>query len=151
MSLVMTISQCTRGGERCSNILDFERDYPEAKVVKLEQNCRSTQTILDAANAVVANNASRKAKACGLPETRRADRVFAASDEYAEARFVVSEIERHIDGGFAAGDLGLLQDERPRAGRWKTCSCVRASLPGRRRGQVLRTGRDQRRPWPTSR
>ena len=49
-------------GADIRNILEFERDYPEAKVVKLEQNYRSTQTILDAANAVVANNASRKAK-----------------------------------------------------------------------------------------
>ena len=90
-------------GADIRNILDFERDYPEAKVVKLEQNYRSTQTILNAANAVVANNASRKAKELWTagPGGDRI-RVFTAADEYAEARFVVSEIERLIDGSFAS-------------------------------------------------
>ena len=90
-------------GADIRNILDFERDYPEAKVVKLEQNYRSTQTILSAANAVVANNASRKAKELWTagPDGDRI-RVFTAADEYAEARFVVSEIERLIDGGSAS-------------------------------------------------
>ena len=87
-------------GADIRNILDFERDYPEAKVVKLEQNYRSTQTILDAANAVVANNASRKAKALWTAgDEGDRIRVFAASDEYAEARFVVSEIESLVDAG----------------------------------------------------
>jgi len=49
-------------GADIQNILDFERDYPEAKVIKLEQNYRSTQKILNAANAVVMNNESRKEK-----------------------------------------------------------------------------------------
>ncbi|MEJ7813680.1 MAG: UvrD-helicase domain-containing protein [Rubrobacter sp.] len=95
-------------GADIRNILDFERDYPEAKVVKLEQNYRSTQTILDAANAVVANNASRKAKALWTAggEGERI-RVFAASDEYAEARFVVSEVERLIDGGTSPRDISV--------------------------------------------
>ena len=77
-------------------------------VVKLEQNYRSTQTILDAANAVVANNASRKAKALWTAggEGERI-RVFAASDEYAEARFVVSEVERLIDGGSSPRDISV--------------------------------------------
>ena len=90
-------------GADIRNILDFERDYPEAKVVKLEQNYRSTQTILSAANAVVANNASRKAKELWTagPDGDRI-RVFTAADEYAEARFVVSEIERLTDGGSAS-------------------------------------------------
>ena len=95
-------------GADIRNILDFERDYPEAKIVKLEQNYRSTQTILDAANAVVANNASRKAKelwTAGSEGDRI--RVFAASDEYAEARFVVSEIERLMDGGTSARDISV--------------------------------------------
>jgi DNA helicase-2/ATP-dependent DNA helicase PcrA len=95
-------------GADIRNILDFERDYPEAKVVKLEQNYRSTQTILDAANAVVANNASRKAKELWTAgEEGDRIRVFAASDEYAEARFVVSEIERLIDGGTSARNISV--------------------------------------------
>jgi len=95
-------------GADIRNILDFERDYPEAKVVKLEQNYRSTQTILDAANAVVANNASRKAKALWTAGDEGARiRVFAASDEYAEARFVVSEIERLVDAGASPRDVSV--------------------------------------------
>jgi DNA helicase-2/ATP-dependent DNA helicase PcrA len=95
-------------GADIRNILDFERDYPEAMVVKLEQNYRSTQTILDAANAVVANNASRKAKALWTAggEGERI-RVFAASDEYAEARFVVSEVERLIEGGASPREISV--------------------------------------------
>jgi len=95
-------------GADIRNILDFERDYPEAKVVKLEQNYRSTQTILDAANAVVANNASRKAKALWTAgDEGERIRVFAASDEYAEARFVVSEVERLIDGGASPREISI--------------------------------------------
>jgi DNA helicase-2/ATP-dependent DNA helicase PcrA len=95
-------------GADIRNILDFERDYPEAKVVKLEQNYRSTQTILDAANAVVANNASRKAKelwTAGAEGERI--RVFTAVDEYAEARFVVSEIESVIEAGARPADIAV--------------------------------------------
>jgi DNA helicase-2/ATP-dependent DNA helicase PcrA len=93
-------------GADIRNILDFERDYPEAKVVKLEQNYRSTQTILDAANAVVANNASRKAKELWTAgDEGERIRVFAASDEYAEARFVVSEIEKLTGRGESARDI----------------------------------------------
>ncbi|HEX2739961.1 MAG TPA: DNA helicase PcrA, partial [Rubrobacter sp.] len=95
-------------GADIRNILDFERDYPEAKVVKLEQNYRSTQTILDAANAVVANNASRKPKALWTAgDEGERIRVFAASDEYAEARFVVSEIERLTDSGASAREISV--------------------------------------------
>jgi DNA helicase-2/ATP-dependent DNA helicase PcrA len=95
-------------GADIRNILDFERDYPEAKVVKLEQNYRSTQTILDAANAVVANNASRKPKELWTagPQGERI-RVFTAVDEYAEARFVVSEIERLMDSGASPRDVAV--------------------------------------------
>ena len=93
-------------GADIRNILDFERDYPEAGVVKLEQNYRSTQTILNAANAVVSNNASRKAKELWTSgDTGGRIRIFTASDEYAEARFVVSEMERLMDSGSSPRDI----------------------------------------------
>ncbi len=93
-------------GADIRNILDFERDYPEATVVKLEQNYRSTQTILSAANAVVANNASRKRKELWTAGSEgERIRVFTASDEYAEARFVVAEVERLMEEGVAARDI----------------------------------------------
>ena len=95
-------------GADIRNILDFERDYPEATVVKLEQNYRSTQTILSAANAVVANNASRKHKELWTAgEEGESIRVFTASDEYAEARFVVSEIERLVEDGASPRDVAV--------------------------------------------
>jgi DNA helicase-2/ATP-dependent DNA helicase PcrA len=95
-------------GADIRNVLDFERDYPEAKVVKLEQNYRSTQTILDAANAVVANNASRKSKELWTagPQGERIS-IYTAVDEYAEARFVVSEIERLVDSGASPRDVAV--------------------------------------------
>ncbi|HEX2728951.1 MAG TPA: UvrD-helicase domain-containing protein, partial [Rubrobacteraceae bacterium] len=93
-------------GADIRNILDFERDYPEATVVKLEQNYRSTQTILSAANAVVANNASRKRKELWTAgDEGDRIRVFTASDEYAEARFVVAEVERLMEAGVPARDI----------------------------------------------
>ncbi|MCA1715566.1 MAG: ATP-binding domain-containing protein, partial [Actinobacteria bacterium] len=95
-------------GADIRNILDFERDYPEAKVVRLEQNYRSTQTILDAANAVVANNASRKAKELWTAgDEGERIRVFTAADDYAEARFVVSEILRLADSGASLRDVAV--------------------------------------------
>jgi DNA helicase II / ATP-dependent DNA helicase PcrA len=77
------------------NILDFERDFPEADVVKLEQNYRSTQTILSAANAIVERNRERRPKRLwteipgGEPLQLRE-----LSDEHEEARWVAGEIER---------------------------------------------------------
>jgi DNA helicase II / ATP-dependent DNA helicase PcrA len=95
-------------GADIRNILDFERDYPEAKVVRLEQNYRSTRTILDAANAVVANNASRKAKELWTAgEEGERIRQFTAADDYAEARFVVSEVLRLVDSGASLKDIAV--------------------------------------------
>jgi DNA helicase-2/ATP-dependent DNA helicase PcrA len=77
------------------NILDFERDFPEAEVVKLEQNYRSTQTILSAANAVVEKNHERRTKELwteiGGGEPLLLEEL---SDEHEEARWVAGEIER---------------------------------------------------------
>jgi DNA helicase-2/ATP-dependent DNA helicase PcrA len=82
-------------GADITNILEFERDYPDATVIRLEQNYRSTETILAAANAVVANNRGRKPKtlwtaiAGGEAIVR-----YTATDERDEARFAADEIER---------------------------------------------------------
>ncbi len=95
-------------GADIRNILDFERDYPEAKVVRLEQNYRSTQTILRAANAVVANNASRKEKELWTEGVEGEKiKVHTAADEYAEARYVVSEIERLIEEGASREEVAV--------------------------------------------
>jgi DNA helicase-2/ATP-dependent DNA helicase PcrA len=77
------------------NILDFERDFPDAGVVKLEQNYRSTQTILSAANAVVEHNRDRRPKRLWT-ETKGGGpvRLSELSDEHEEARWVAGEIER---------------------------------------------------------
>jgi len=80
------------------NILDFQDDFPDARVVKLEQNYRSTQTILDAANAVIANNRGQ------MHKTLWTDRgpgdpivIRELDDEHAEARYVLGEIRRLVD------------------------------------------------------
>ena len=77
------------------NILDFERDFPEAEVVKLEQNYRSTQTILSAANAVVERNRQRRPKRLWTDlDGGEPVRLSELSDEHEEARWVAGEIER---------------------------------------------------------
>jgi DNA helicase-2/ATP-dependent DNA helicase PcrA len=77
------------------NILDFEHDFPEAASVKLEQNYRSTQTILSAANAVVENNRERRAKRLWTEvEGGEPLRLAELTDEHEEARWVAAEIER---------------------------------------------------------
>jgi DNA helicase-2/ATP-dependent DNA helicase PcrA len=82
-------------GADVRNILDFEKDYPDATVVRLEQNYRSTKTILAAANAVVSNNADRKPKTLWTENVGgEAITRYLASDERDEARFVIDEIER---------------------------------------------------------
>ncbi|MBD0282036.1 MAG: UvrD-helicase domain-containing protein [Thermoleophilaceae bacterium] len=95
-------------GADIRNILEFERDFPDAHVVKLEQNYRSTQTILNAANAVIANNRSRKAKSLWSDlGTGDPVHVRELEDEHAEARFVVSEIERLVDEGGSRDEMAV--------------------------------------------
>ncbi|HYI93399.1 MAG TPA: UvrD-helicase domain-containing protein [Bryobacteraceae bacterium] len=82
-------------GADIRNILDFERDYPNAKVIRLEQNYRSTQKILEAAGAVVANNKARKGKTlwtdAGLGEPIQ---MYEAPDSENEALFIADTIEK---------------------------------------------------------
>ncbi|MBP5454044.1 MAG: UvrD-helicase domain-containing protein, partial [Lachnospiraceae bacterium] len=87
-------------GANIRNILDFEKYFPEAKVVKLEQNYRSVQNILDAANSVIRNNASRKDKSLWSkkPEGERIH--FRRFDTaYEEAEYVVDEIKSYVNQG----------------------------------------------------
>jgi DNA helicase II / ATP-dependent DNA helicase PcrA len=95
-------------GADIRNILDFEDHYPDAMVVKLEQNYRSTQSILNASNAVIANNRSRKDKSL-WSELGEGDPVHVREleDEHAEARFVVSEVERLVDEGGSRDDIAV--------------------------------------------
>jgi DNA helicase II / ATP-dependent DNA helicase PcrA len=95
-------------GADIRNILDFEHDWPDAETIKLEQNYRSTQTILNASNAVIANNRSRKEKTL-WSELGEGDPVHVREleDEHAEARFAVSEIEKLVDEGGSRDDIAV--------------------------------------------
>jgi DNA helicase II / ATP-dependent DNA helicase PcrA len=96
-------------GADIRNILDFQDDFPDARVVKLEQNYRSTETILRAANAVIANNRGGIAKRL-WSELGQGDQIQlrVLDDEYAEARFVVGEIQRLIDEGASRAEIAVL-------------------------------------------
>jgi DNA helicase II / ATP-dependent DNA helicase PcrA len=95
-------------GADISNILDFEDSYPDAHVVKLEQNYRSTQTILDAANAVIANNRGQKPKSLWT-DIGQGDpiKIRELDDEHAEARFVTGEIQRLVDEGTSRAEIAV--------------------------------------------
>lgn len=84
-------------GADMQNILDFEKDYPDAKVILLEQNYRSTQTILEAANQVIENNTNRRAKKLWTEQTS-GEKIFyyRGESERDEGRFVVSEITKAV-------------------------------------------------------
>ncbi|ONH59454.1 ATP-dependent DNA helicase PcrA [Frankia sp. CcI49] len=89
-------------GANIRNIVEFEQDYPNAAVILLEQNYRSTQTILSAANAVIARNAQRKAKRL-WSDAGDGERIvgFVADNEHDEAAFVAEEIDRLSDDKLA--------------------------------------------------
>jgi DNA helicase II / ATP-dependent DNA helicase PcrA len=96
-------------GAEVRNILDFQKDFPDARVIKLEQNYRSTETILRAANSVIANNRGGIAKRL-WSELGQGEQIHlrAFLDEHAEARFVVGEIERLVDEGASRAEIAVL-------------------------------------------
>ncbi len=96
-------------GAEVKNILEFQEDFEDARVVKLEQNYRSTETILRAANAVIANNRGGIAKRL-WSELGQGDQIHlrALGDEHAEARMVVGEIERLVDEGASRSEIAVL-------------------------------------------
>lgn len=97
-------------GANIKNILDFEEVYPDAKVIKLEQNYRSTQNILDAANMVIANNIGRKAKELwtdnGVGEKIDFDQLDSA---YEEAEYILRDIQKKVrNGRYRYGECAVL-------------------------------------------
>ena len=96
-------------GADVRNILEFERDYPDARVVKLEQNYRSTRRILEAASALVHHNPHRHTKVLWT-ENEEGDPVtlFEAFDGYDEARYTGEVVRAHRSAGGHAGDVAIL-------------------------------------------
>jgi DNA helicase-2/ATP-dependent DNA helicase PcrA len=96
-------------GANIRNILDFEQDFPNARTIMLEQNYRSTQTILTAANAVISRNDGRKPKNLWTDAGAGEGIVgYVGDDEHDEARFIAEEIDKLTDEGKArAGDVAI--------------------------------------------
>jgi DNA helicase-2/ATP-dependent DNA helicase PcrA len=95
-------------GADIRNILDFQKDFPDAEVIRLEQNYRSTQPVLSVANAIIKNNRQRLGKNLwtdadkgDMPIIRELD------DEHAEARYVAGEVERLVDEGMSRSEIAV--------------------------------------------
>ncbi len=119
-------------GADITNILEFEAAFPDARVITLDQNFRSTQTILDAANAVIANNVSRKPKTLWT-DGGAGDQIvrYRADDETDEADWVVHEITRlRREDGFRWGDVAVFYRTNAQS-RALEESLVRAGVPYR--------------------
>jgi DNA helicase-2/ATP-dependent DNA helicase PcrA len=95
-------------GADIRNILEFERDFGGAKLIALEQNYRSTNPVLRAANAVIAHNRERKPKSL-WSELGEGDpvRIVEVEDEHAEARFVAAEVASLIDEGWSGSEIAV--------------------------------------------
>ncbi len=95
-------------GSDVRNIIEFDEDFPDAHLIRLEQNYRSTQTILDVANAVISNNRGRKGKTL-FTELGEGDpvKIRELDDEHAEARFVSGEIRRLVDEGVSREEIAV--------------------------------------------
>ena len=96
-------------GADIRNILDFEKDYPDATVIKLEQNYRSTSNILDAANQVIAHNGGRKDKTLWTEHgSGEKIRLYCAQDERDEAAWIVQKVEELRKNGSSLGQMAIL-------------------------------------------
>ncbi|MGO1479627.1 MAG: UvrD-helicase domain-containing protein, partial [Brachybacterium sp.] len=95
-------------GATIRNIVEFEQDFPSARTIVLEQNYRSTQNILSAANAVIEENAGRRKKNLWTDEgTGEKITLYVADDEKAEARYIGRQIDALVDDGRSAGDVAI--------------------------------------------
>ena len=96
-------------GADITNLLSFEDDYPDALVLKLEQNYRSTQTIVKAANSIIQNNVKRKAKYSWTKNDRGEPIItYGAGDTYGEASYVLRHIQGYVASGYSYSDCAVL-------------------------------------------
>ncbi|MBE5813699.1 MAG: DNA helicase PcrA [Clostridiales bacterium] len=119
-------------GADVHNILDFEKDYPDATVIKLEQNYRSTANILDAANQVIAHNVGRMEKVLWTEsEAGEPIKLFNAGDEREEAAWICDRIQQmHLSGQAENGDIAILYRSNSQS-RVLEEMLVRAGIPYR--------------------
>ena len=118
-------------GARVEHIQQFQNDFPGTSVVKLEQNCRSTATILKAANAVIANNGSRIGKTLWTDGVAgEAIRIYSAYNERDEADFVVGRLRDWSDQGNPRADSAVLYRSNAQS-RVLEESLINAGLPYR--------------------
>ena len=96
-------------GANYKNILNFEKDYPDCKVVMLEQNYRSTKTILNAANSVIKNNKERKDKNLwSLKESNEKITYYKAADETDEVHYILKKVKELVANGVSYQDMAIL-------------------------------------------
>lgn len=118
-------------GAKIENIQQFDRDFPGGELVRLEQNYRSTETILQAANAVIAHNGSRLGKNLWTDDTAGEPiDLYAAFNETEEARYVVSMIKQQVDAGSAYHDIAILYRSNAQS-RVLEEALLRAQMPYR--------------------
>ena len=124
-------------GANIGNILGFEHVFPDAKVIRLEQNYRSTKNILNAANAVIANNTSRKSKTLWT-ENSEGERIHFRQfmNGYEEAEYVVGEISRaHRENGAKYKDCAVLYRTNAQSRLFEE-KCLLANIPSKIVGGV---------------
>ena len=117
-------------GANIGNILGFEHVFPDAKVIRLEQNYRSTKNILNAANAVIANNTSRKSKTLWT-ENSEGERIHFRQfmNGYEEAEYVIGEISRaHRENGAKYKDCAVLYRTNAQSRLFEE-KCLLANIP----------------------
>ena len=118
-------------GAKVENIQDFQKDYPGAPLLRLEQNYRSTETILAAANAVIAHNTSRLGKNLWTEgETGERISLFAAFNEADEARFVVERIRNYLERGHGRSEVAVLYRSNAQSRQFEE-ALIQAQIPYR--------------------
>ncbi len=121
-------------GAKIENIREFQRDYPDADIVRLEQNYRSTARILAAANAVIAHNSDRLGKELWTEGTEGAPiRLYTAFNDLDEAQYIVREIAQAVERGRARREIAVLYRSNAQS-RVLEEALIRAQLPYRIHG-----------------